>query len=147
MDVNAAKELGIPVANVPSYGTEAIGQHAVALLLEVTNHVGYHDGEVRKGRRNDANDWCFWDYPGIELENKVMGIIGLGRIGQVTSKVAQAFGMKVLAYDSYQNKSLENENCHYTDLDNLLSNSDVIALHCPLFPETENLIIRKPLQK
>ena len=147
VDVNAAKELGIPVANVPSYGTEAIGQHAVALLLEVTNHVGYHDGEVRKGRRNDANDWCFWDYPGIELENKVMGIIGLGRIGQVTSKVAQAFGMKVLAYDSYQNKSLENENCHYTDLDNLLSNSDVIALHCPLFPETENLINKETIAK
>ena len=147
IDVNAARELGILVANVPSYGTEAIGQHAVALLLEVTNHVGYHDVEVRKGRKNDENDWCFWDYSSIELENKTMGIIGLGRIGQVTSRVAQAFGMKVLAYDSYQNKSLENENCRYTDLDTLLKSSDVIALHCPLFPETENIINKETIAK
>lgn len=147
VDVNGAKELGIPVANVPSYGTEAIGQHAIALLLEVTNHVGYHDAEVRKGRKNDANDWCFWDYPSIELENKTMGIIGLGRIGQITRRVALAFGMKVLAYDSYQNEALVNEDCKYTDLDTLLANSDVIALHCPLFPETENMINKDTIAK
>ncbi|MBQ3426643.1 MAG: D-2-hydroxyacid dehydrogenase [Clostridia bacterium] len=147
VDVNAAAELGIPVANVPSYGTEAIGQHAVALLLEITNHVAYHDGEVRKGRKNDENDWCFWDYPSIELENKTIGIIGLGRIGQVTYRAALAFGMKVLAYDSYKNESLINENCRYTDLDTLLKESDVIALHCPLFPETENIINRDAISK
>ncbi len=147
VDVEAARDLGILVSNVPSYGTEAIGQHAIALLLELTNHVGYHDGEVRKGRKNDANDWCFWDYSPIELENKTMGIVGLGRIGQITSKVAQAFGMKVLAYDSYKNEALENENCHYVDLDTLLKNSDVIALHCPLFPETENIINKDTIAK
>ena len=147
VDVNGAKELGIPVANVPSYGTEAIGQHAIALLLEITNHIGHHDTEVRKGRKNAANDWCFWDYSPIELENKTIGIIGLGRIGQITSKVAQAFGMKVLAYDSYKNEALENENCKYTDLDTLLANSDVIALHCPLFPETENIINKDTIAK
>ena len=147
VDVEGAKELGIPVSNVPSYGTEAIGQHAIALLLEITNHIGHHDAEVRKGRRNDANDWCFWDYSPIELENKTIGIIGLGRIGQITSKVAQAFGMKVLAYDSYKNEALENENCKYTDLDTLLANSDVIALHCPLFPVTENIINKDTIAK
>jgi len=147
VDVVGAKELGIPVSNVPSYGTEAIGQHAIALLLEITNHIGHHDAEVRKGRRNDANDWCFWDYSPIELENKTIGIVGLGRIGQITSKVAQAFGMKVLAYDSYKNDALENENCKYTDLDTLLANSDVIALHCPLFPETENIINKDTIAK
>ena len=147
VDVQAAEALHIPVANVPSYGTEAIGQHAVALLLELTNHVAYHDAEVRKGRKNSENDWCFWDYPSIELENKVMGIIGLGRIGQVTSRVAQAFGMKVLAYDSYRNEALMNENCQYTDLDTLLANADVIALHCPLFPETENIINKDTIAK
>lgn len=147
VDVEGAKELGIPVSNVPSYGTEAIGQHAIALLLEITNHIGHHDAEVRKGRRNDANDWCFWDYSPIELENKTIGIIGLGRIGQITSKVAQAFGMKVLAYDSYKNEALENENCKYTDLDTLLAKSDVIALHCPLFPETENIINKDTIAK
>ena len=147
VDVKAARELGIPVANVPSYGTEAIGQHAIALLLEITNHVAHHDGEVRKGRKNGPGDWCFWDYPSIELENKVMGIIGLGRIGQITSRVAQAFGMKVLAFDQYQNPSLVNENCQYTDLDTLLAKSDVIALHCPLFAETENIINKNTIAK
>ena len=147
VDVNAAAELGIPVANVPSYGTEAIGQHAIALLLEITNHVAYHDSEVHKGRKNNDNDWCFWDYPSIELENKTIGIIGLGRIGQITSRVAQAFGMKVLAYDQHKNELLENENCHYTDLDDLLKNSDVIALHCPLFKETENIINSDAISK
>ena len=147
VDVDAAAELRIPVANVPSYGTEGIGQHAIALLLEITNHVAHHDNEVRKGRKNDDSDWCFWDYPSIELENKTIGIIGLGRIGQITSRVAQAFGMRVLAYDSYKNDSLENERCHYTDLDTLLAESDVIALHCPLFPETENIINKDTIAK
>lgn len=147
IDIEAARELGIPVANVPSYGTEAIAQHAIALLLEITNHIAYHDGEVRKGRKQDQGDWCFWDYPSIELENKTMGIIGLGRIGQITSRVAQAFGMNVLAYDSYQNESLINEHCRYTDLDTLLASSDVIALHCPLFPETENMINKETISK
>ncbi len=147
VDVKAARELGIAVSNVPSYGTEAIGQHAISLLLEITNHVAHHDTEVRKGRKNDENDWCFWDYSPIELEHKTIGIIGLGRIGQITSRVAQAFGMKVLAFDSYENKALENENCRYTDLDTLLKNSDVIALHCPLFPETENIINKNTIAK
>ena len=147
VDVEAAKECGIKVSNVPSYGTEGIGQHAIALLLEITHHVAHHDLEVRKGRKNDDKDWCFWDYPMVELENKTMGIIGLGRIGQITSRVAQAFGMKVLAYDSYKNKALENENCRYTDLNTLLSNSDVISLHCPLFPETENIINKNTIAK
>ena len=147
VDFKAARERGIPVANVPSYGTEAIGQHAIALLLEITNHVAHHDGEVRNGRKNGPGDWCFWDYPSIELENKVMGIIGLGRIGQITSRVAQAFGMKVLAFDQYQNPNLVNENCQYTDLDTLLAKSDVIALHCPLFAETENIINKNTIAK
>lgn len=147
VDVAAARELGIPVANVPSYGTEAIGQHAIALLLEITNHVAHHDAEVRKGRKNGPGDWCFWDYPSIELENKVMGIIGLGRIGQITSRVAQAFGMKVLAFDQFQNPALVNENCCYADLDTLLKNADVIALHCPLFKETENIINKDTIAK
>lgn len=147
VDVEAAKRLGIKVANVPSYGTEGIGQHAIALLLEITNHVAYHDGEVRKGRKNGPGDWCFWDYPSIELENKTIGIIGLGRIGQITSRVAQAFGMNVLAHDAYENPALVNDHCHYCDLDTLLANSDVIALHCPLFKETENLINKETIAK
>lgn len=147
VDVSAAAERGIPVANVPSYGSEAIAQHAIALLLELTDHVAYHDGEVRKGRRNSDRDWCFWDYPGIELENKVCGIIGLGRIGQITARIVQAFGMKVLAYDQVQHPELESPACRYTDLDTLLASSDVIFLHCPLFPETADIINRDSIAK
>ena len=147
VDVQAASQLGITVTNVPSYGTEGIAQHAIALLLEITNHIAHHDAEVRKGRNNGPGDWCFWDYPSIELENKTMGIIGMGRIGQITARIAQAFGMKVLAYDVYPNINLECETMHYTDLDSLLATSDVICLHCPLFSETENIINRETIKK
>lgn len=147
VDTEAARELGISVSNVPSYGTEGIGQHAFALLMEITNHVGYHDAEVRKGRKAGPEDWCFWDYPSIELENKVLGIIGMGRIGQITARAGQAFGMKVLAYDKYKNKSLESDTLRYCELDELLSSSDVISLHCPLFPETENIINKDTIAK
>ncbi len=147
VDTEAARELGISVSNVPSYGTEGIGQHAFALLMEITNHVGYHDAEVRKGRKAGPEDWCFWDYPSIELENKVLGIIGMGRIGQITARAGQAFGMKVLAYDKYKNASLESDTLRYCELDELLSSSDVISLHCPLFPETENIINKDTIAK
>ena len=147
VDVKAAAELGIPVSNVPSYGTEGIGQHAIALLLEVTNHVGHHDAQVRTGRTGGPRDWCFWDYPNMELENKVMGVVGMGRIGQITARAAQAFGMKVLAYDTYQNPALESDTLRYCSLDELLSSADVISLHCPLFPETENMINRESIAK
>lgn len=147
VDFVAARELGIPVSNVPSYGTEGIGQHAFALLMEITNHVGYHDGEVRKGRKAGPEDWCFWDYPSIELENKTMGIVGAGRIGQIMAHGAQAFGMKILAYDTYKNPSLESDTLRYCELDELLEKSDVISLHCPLFPETENMINKETIAK
>ena len=147
VDVKAARELGVTVTNVPSYGSEGIGQHAVALLLEITNHVGYHDAEVRKGRRSGPEDWCFWDYPSIELENKTMGIVGTGRIGKIVARAAAAFGMKLLAYDVHPDESLEAQGVRYVSLDELLSSSDVISLHCPLFPETENLIDRAAIAK
>ncbi|MBQ1186168.1 MAG: D-2-hydroxyacid dehydrogenase [Clostridia bacterium] len=147
VDFVAAKELGIPVANVPSYGTEGIGQHAFALLMEITNHVGYHDAEVRKGRKAGPEDWCFWDYPSIELENKTMGIVGAGRIGQIMARGAQVFGMNVLAYDTFKNPALESATFKYCELDELLEKSDVISLHCPLFPETENMINKDSIAK
>ena len=147
VDFVAAKELNIPVSNVPSYGTEGIGQHAFALLMEITNHVGYHDAEVRKGRKAGPEDWCFWDFPSIELENKTMGIVGAGRIGQIMARGAQAFGMNVLAFDTYKNPALESDTFKYCELDELLKKSDVISLHCPLFPETENMINKDSISK
>ncbi len=146
VDVEAAAARGIPVANVPSYGSEAISQHAMALLLEITNHVAHHDAEVRKLRCTGPYDWCFWDYPSIELANKTMGIIGLGRIGQNTARLAKAFGMYVVAYDANPNLSLMGI-AEYVPLDELYARADVICLHCPLFAETQNMINHKSIAK
>lgn len=147
VDVEAAKEKGIPVTNIPTYGTAAVGQFAIALLLEICHHIGGHDKAVHDGRWENCEDWCFWDHPLMELDGKTMGIIGFGRIGQVTGRIAQALGMKVLAYDAFQNPALVNENCKYTDLNTLLKTSDVIALHCPLTPETKGIINKNTISK
>lgn len=147
VDVNAAKEKGIPVANIPTYGTAAVGQFAIALLLEVCHHIGHHNQAVQEGRWETNADWCFWDYPLIELDGKKMGIVGYGRIGQATGRIAQALGMKVLAYDAYKNPALESETCQYVEFEELLAESDVIALHCPLFPETEGIINKDSIVK
>ena len=147
IDVNYAKEKGIVVSNIPAYGTDCVGQFAIALLLEICHRIGHHDKAVKEGRWENAPDWCFWDYPLIELAGKTLGIIGFGRIGQGTAHIAQALGMKVLAYDTYQNKALESENCRYAFLDELLKESDVISLHCPLFPETEGIINKDNIAK
>ena len=147
VDVAAAREKGIPVANVPSYGTVAIAQHAIALLLEITNHVGYNDAQVRTGRRESDADWCFWDYPSVELEHKTMGIIGLGRIGQSVARIALALGMKVIAHDAVQSDAMKALGIEYVGLDNLLAASDVISLHCPLFESTKKMINREAIAK
>lgn len=146
VDVDAAKEKGIPVSNIPTYGTEAVGQFAMALLLEICHHIGHHDKAVHDGRWESNPDWCFWDYPLIELAGKTMGIIGFGRIGQTTGKIAKAFGMQVIAYDNYPNESGK-EIGEYVGLDELLETSDVISLHCPLFPETEGIINKESIDK
>ena len=139
VDVAAAKERGIPVCNVPTYGTAAVGQFAIAMLLEICHHVAHHSEAVHEGRWSSNPDWCFWDYPLIELEGKTMGVIGFGRIGQRTGEIAKALGMRVLAYDAYQNDAGKAIGT-YVDLDTLLRESDVISLHCPLFPETKGMI-------
>ena len=146
VDVNAAKEKGIPVSNVPTYGTAAVGQFAIAMLLEICHHVAHHSDTVHAGKWNSCPDWCYWDYPLIELDGKTMGIIGFGRIGQATGRIAKALGMKVLAYDSFQSDSGK-AIAEYVDLDTLLAASDVIALHCPLFPETEGIINKDTIAK
>jgi len=144
VDVMAAKEKGVVVTNIPTYGTDAVAQFVFALLLEICHHVQHHSDAVKEGRWSKAPDFCFWDYPLIELVGKTMGIIGYGRIGQATGRIAKAFGMKVIAYDSYQNPELKDD---YVSLDTLLSESDVIALHCPLFPETEGIINKESIAK
>lgn len=144
VDVDAARAKGIPVCNIPTYGTAAVGQFAIALLLEICHHIGHHDEAVHAGKWGSNPDWCFWDYPLIELEGKTMGIIGCGRIGQTTARIAHAMGMKVLAHDVRQ---ADADHINYTDLDTIFSSSDVIVLHCPLFPETQELICRETIAK
>lgn len=147
VDGKAARERGIPVTNIPTYGTAAVGQFAIALLLEICHHIGHHNKTVHEGKWENHVDWCYWDYPLIELAGKTMGIIGFGRIGQTTGHIAQALGMQVLAYDSFHNPDLESETCKYTELDELLEKSDVIALHCPLFPETQGMINKETIAR
>ncbi|MGI5848693.1 MAG: D-2-hydroxyacid dehydrogenase [Christensenellales bacterium] len=147
VDVDAAKEKGIAVCNIPTYGTAAVGQFAIAMLLEICHHIAHHSDAVFAGRWTNNVDWCFWDYPLIELMDKTMGIIGYGRIGQTTGRIAQALGMKVLAYDNYKDPALENDTCRYVELNELLTSSDVIALHCPLFPDTEGIINKETIAK
>ena len=146
VDTAAARAHGVAVTNIPTYGTDAVGQFAIAMLLEICHHIGHHSDEVRGGRWSSSIDWCFWDYPLIELAGKTMGIVGFGRIGQVTGKVAAALGMKVIAYDAYPTDS-GRAIAEYTDLDTVLSSSDVIALHCPLFPETKGIICKTNIDK
>lgn len=147
VDVKAAGKRGIPVCNVPTYGTTAVGQYVFALLLEICHHVWEHTVAVKRGDWTNSPDFCFWNYPLIELSGKTMGVIGYGRIGQETGKIAQAFGMNVLAYDKYQNKELVCDTMRYADLDTLLAQSDVISLHCPLFPDTEGIMNRDNIAK
>ena len=147
IDLVAAKEKGIVVTNVPSYGSKAIGQHAIALLLEITNHVYHHDKEVRKLRRSSDTDWSFWDYPIYELEYKTMGVIGLGRIGQTVAKTALALGMEVIAHDGYENEQMKALGIKYVSLDELLKSSDVISLHCPETSDNHDMINKNSIAK
>lgn len=146
VDVKHAAEKGIPVSNVPAYGTDAVGQFAIALLLEICSKVGHHDQAVHEGRWANNIDWCFWDGSLIELAGKTMGILGYGRIGKRTATIAKALGMKILA-NSRSHQEGQDEIAEFVDVDTLLRNSDVIALHCPLFPETTGIINRENIEK
>ncbi len=147
VDTEAAKERGIIVTNIPAYGTAAVSQMAIALLLELCHHVGAHSDSVLSGEWQSNPDWCYWKYPLVELAGKTMGIVGFGRIGQMTGRIAQALGMKVLAFDSYQDQSLESESLQYAGLETLFAQSDVISLHCPLFESTQGIINKDSIAK
>lgn len=146
VDVKYAAQKGIPVSNVPSYGTEAVGQFAIALLLEICHNIGYHNNTVHDGKWSNCKDFCYWDYPLIELAGKAMGIIGFGRIGQTTGRIARALGMRIIAYDNHPTESGKQIG-DYVELETLYAQSDVICLHCPLFPETNGIINRDSIAK
>lgn len=146
IDIAAAREHGISVSNVPGYGTASVAQFAIALLLEICSRVAHHSEAVHQGRWEACPDWTFWDYPLIELAGKTMGIVGFGSIGQSVGRIAKAFGMRVITHS----RSVKEEGkliAEYVDMDTLLRESDVISLHCPLFPETKNIINQDNIAK
>lgn len=142
VDCEAASERGIPVCNVPGYGTDSVAQFTFALLLELCHHVGLHSESVHNGDWANSPDFCYWKTPQMELAGKTIGIIGYGAIGQAVGKIAKAFGMNVLAYSRTNRGGFE-----YVTLDELLARSDVISLHCPLFPETKGMINAESIAK
>lgn len=147
VDIKAAKDNNVVVSNVPIYGTQAVGQFTLALILELCHHVGNHNQAVQDGDWTRSKDFCFWNSPLIELSGKTLGIIGLGRIGQATAKIAQAFGLNILAYNRSKDLRLESETLKYVELEELFEKSDFISLHCPLTESTEGIINRNSISK
>ncbi len=138
VDLTAARERGIPVTNVPAYGTRSVAQATFALLLELTNRVGHHAHRVRKGAWTNATDWCFWDFPLVELDGLTLGLVGFGRIGAAVAEIAHAFGMNVIAHNSSPKPAPPF--VKFVDLETLFRTSDVVSLHCPLTPKTQQLV-------
>ncbi|MCD8007649.1 MAG: D-2-hydroxyacid dehydrogenase [Clostridiales bacterium] len=146
VDIQAAKERGITVTNVPGYSTPAVAQMTLALLMEVTCHVGHHNRAVKEGRWCSCRDFCFWDKPIVELAGKTMGIIGFGSIGRAVGRLARALGMNVLAAGSRPCPEGE-AIAAYVTLDELLAQADVISLHAPLFPSTHHIVNAENIAK
>lgn len=142
VDIEAARDLRIAVTNVPGYGTDTVAQYAIALLLEVTSRIGHHATRVKEGEWARNADWCFWEYPLLELSGRTMGIIGYGRIGRRVGEIARALGMKVLFHDAFAQEDGSGEKVSLVEL---LQRSDVVSLHCPLTKENDSLINKKTL--
>ena len=146
VDCQAARERGIPVCNVPTYGTAAVAQFTFSLMLEICNAVGQHNDAVHRGDWASSPHFCFWNTPQMELAGKALGIIGFGRIGRAVGRIARAMGMQVIAYNRSRHPEGE-EIGEYVDLDTLLEQSDIISLHCPLTAENAELINKDTIGK
>ena len=139
VDIEAAKARGIVVTNIPAYSTSSVAQMVFAHILNITQRVGHYAEENSKGRWTDNADFCYWDTDLVELDGKKMGIVGFGNIGQATARIAQAFGMEVLLYTSREQSALP-QGMRKVALDELFAESDVISLHCPLTPDTKEMV-------
>jgi glycerate dehydrogenase len=146
VDTQAAKERGITVSNAPGYGTSAVVQHVFAMILEVSNHIAANAASVAKGKWAKHPDFCFWEYPITEIENKTLGIVGLGAIGSSVAKVAQAFGMKVLVNDRSPEKK-QAPSLEFTDVESVFSKADYITLHCPLTDANQGFVNKALIDK
>ena len=147
VDIQTAKEHGIPVSNVPEYGTDSVAQHVLAMMLHFTNQIALHNNEVHQGEWGRCPDFCFWRTPLTELAGMTMGIIGFGRIGRRVGELAHALGMKVLACDSIQENPPPYAPFSWANLDDIAIQSDVITLHCPLTERSRGLINRQFLSQ
>ncbi len=141
IDIAEAKKRGIIVANVPAYSTPTVAQLTMALLLEIALHVGHHSRVVHEGKWSACRDFAFWDYPLMELAGKTFGIVGYGSIGKAVAKLAQAFGMKVLAYSRHGAEDF------HTELDELYAKADIVSLHCPLTAENTGMINKETIAR
>lgn len=146
VDSKACAARGIPVCNVPDYGTAAVAQFTLALMLELCHRIGVHDAAVHDGKWCRTANFCFWDTPQLELGGKTLGIIGFGRIGRAVAKLAQAFDMRVIACSRSQTEE-GRAIATYVDLDTLLAESDFVSLHCPLFAENTKMVNTEFLKK
>lgn len=137
IDIEAAREMDVTVANVPDYSTDSVAQHVIALLLELAVRIDVHNTSVHQGKWAQAKDFCYWETPLVELAGKTLGIIGLGSIGKRVATIARALGMSVIAHSR---SPIREEGIEEVGLDELLSRSDAVSIHCPLTPETTKLI-------
>ena len=147
VDIACAKEKGIPVCNVPTYGTASVSQFAIALMLEACLHIGHHDRTVHEGRWQNSQDWCYWDYPLIELAGKTYGLLGCGRIGIHTAEAAKGLGMHVIAYNRSQSQAAKDLGVEFVELDELFARSDVLGLQMPLMPFNTGIINKENIAK
>lgn len=144
VDVDAARRRGVTVTNVPTYGTDSVAQMVFAHLLNLTQNIGHHAKTVSDGRWRSSEDFCYWDTPLIELAGLTMGIVGFGRIGRATAKLALAFGMKVVAYDVAATPETP-DGCEMAPLEGIFRRADAVSLHCPLTPQTGNIVNERTL--
>jgi len=147
VDIACAKERSIPVANVPVYGTRSVSQFAIALLLEVCHHIGHHSESVHRGEWEANADWCYWDYPLIELAGMTYGLLGCGNIGIHTAEIARALGMHVITYDIRERDEAKALGVEYVTLDELFARADVLGLQMPLLPFNTGIINRENIAK
>ncbi len=145
VDTEYAKTKGIPVSNIPTYGTDSVAQYTIALLLELCHHIGHHSEEVNKGRWGKSIDWCFWDYPLVELKGKTLGILGFGRIGKKTAEIAKAIGMDIIVNGRRDEEYIDEEGWRHVSKETLFRDSDVISLHAPLTEDTRYIINKETI--
>jgi len=147
VDIEAAGKRGIPVSNIPEYGTDSVGQFTMALVLELCHNVGAHNRSVHSGDWSSCPDWCYWRTPQVLLNGKTMGIVGFGRIGQRVGELAHAFGMNVLAFDPAASRDPGYRPFEWAGIDKLFSESDVVSLHCPQTQENTGFVCKSLLKK